>query len=149
MPEKHIFVIYCMQYYHCITKSFTSIHRTDSGTAKVKSIAQARGLNSDNILKNVIVAKTYTTRKLEYCIESTQSKIKTERGVKLLIVDSMTHLYKTEFTERSQLPERQAKMSKYLHILLRLAHMNCVAVVITNQVHSNPNSNSEADKQNQ
>ena len=58
----------------------------------------------------------------------------------------MTHLYKVEYPERSQLTVRQSKISKYLHMLLRIAQTNSVAVVITNQVHSNPQSYSEADR---
>ena len=113
---------------------------------KIKSIADARGLNCDKIMENILVAKADTTKKLEHYIELAQSKITSASGLKLLIVDSLTHLYKVEFTERPQLPERQSRMSKYLHMLLIIAQRNDVAVVITNQVHSNPNSYSEADK---
>lgn len=115
-------------------------------TIKIKSITQARGLNLSKILKNTTVAKVGTTSELEQCIKSAKIKIKSESGVKLLILDSMTHLYKVEYPERSQLTVRQSKISKYLHMLLRIAQTNSVAVVITNQVHSNPQSYSEADR---
>ncbi len=115
-------------------------------TKKIESNAQARGLNLSKILENIIVVKVDTAREQEQCIESLQNKMNSESGVKLLIVDSMTHLYRAEFIERSQIPERQSKMNKYLHILLRIAKTNGVAVVITNQVHSNPRPYAEADK---
>ena len=115
-------------------------------TLKIKSIAHARGLNLSKILENTAVAKVGTTSDLEQCIKSAKSKIKSEPNIKLLILDSMTHLYKLEYPERSQIPERQSKMNKYLHMLLRIAQTNNVAVVITNQVHSNPQSYSEADR---
>ena len=113
---------------------------------KIKSIAQARELSPGKILENIIVVKIGTTREQEQCIESLQNKINSESGVKLLIVDSMTHLYRAEFTERSQLVRRQSKMSKYLQLLLRVAQTNSVAVVITNEVHSNPQPYSYSDK---
>jgi DNA repair protein RadA len=114
--------------------------------AKIKFMAQVRELNSDKILENIIIAKADTTTKLEYCIKSVQSKIDSEPDTRLLIIDSMTHLYKVEYTERSQLPEKQSKLNKYLHMLLTTARKNDIAVVITNQVHSNPQSYSEADR---
>lgn len=113
---------------------------------KIKSIAQTRGLNSDKIMENILVAKPDTTIKLERYIETVQHKINSEPNFKLLIVDSMTNLYRIEFTERSQLPERQARLNRYLHILLRIAQTVGVTVVITNQVHSNPRPYSEAEK---
>jgi len=114
--------------------------------AKTRYIAQTRGLDFDRIMENVRVAKVDTTKKLEYCIESAQSKIKSESSIKLLIVDSMTYLYRVEFTERSRLPERQSRLNKYLHMLLQIAQTNDIAVVITNQVHSNPQPYSGSNK---
>jgi RecA/RadA recombinase len=113
---------------------------------KIKFMAQARQLNLDKVLENILVAKTDTTTKLDYCIKSAQSKIDSEPDTRLLIVDSITHLYKVEYTERSQLPERQSKLNKILHMLSTIAHKNDIAAVITNQVHSNPMHYSEADK---
>jgi RecA/RadA recombinase len=115
-------------------------------STKIRYIAQARGLSLGEILRNTTVAKVGTVREQEQCIESLQNKINSESGIKLLIVDSMTHLYRAEFTERSELSERQAKLSKYSHLLSRIAQTNNIAVVITNQVHSNPRPYSESDK---
>jgi len=113
---------------------------------KIKFMAEVRELNSDKILENIIIAKAGSTTKLDYCIKSVQSKIDSEPDTRLLIVDSMTHLYKVEYTERSQLPDRQSKLNKILHMLSTIAHKNNVAVVITNQVHSNPSPYFEAEK---
>jgi RecA/RadA recombinase len=115
-------------------------------TAKIKSVAEARGLNCDKILKNIIPVQVHTTKKLQKCIELAENEMKSKPSIKLLIVDSLTYLYRVEFTERSQLPERQAKMSKVIHTLLRIARMNEAAIVVTNQIHSNPRPYSEADK---
>lgn len=57
-------------------------------------------------------------------------------GVKLLIVDSMIALYRHEYQQRSELQERQRKLSKYMHMLQRVARQNRIAVVVTNQVQS-------------
>lgn len=115
-------------------------------TKKIESIAWARGLNPGKILENTLIAKVGTTSEQEQHIESAKLKIKSESGIRLLIIDSMTHLYKVEYPERSQLTVRQFKISKYLHMLLQMAKTNDIAVVITNQVHSNPQHYSEANK---
>jgi DNA repair protein RAD51 len=52
----------------------------------------------------------------------------------LLIVDSATALFRTDFTGRGQLSERQQILGQYLRRLHRLADEFGVAVVITNQV---------------
>ena len=115
-------------------------------TIKIKSLAQARGLDASKILENTSVAKVCTTSEQEQCIESAKIKINSEPSIKLLILDSMTPLYKVEYPERSHLTVRQSKISKYLHMLLRIAQTNDIAIVITNQVHSNLQQCSEAEK---
>lgn len=52
----------------------------------------------------------------------------------LLIVDSATALYRTDFSGRGELSARQMHLAKFLRSLLRLADEFGVAVVITNQV---------------
>jgi RecA/RadA recombinase len=128
---------------------YSSIYIDTQGgfsSMKIKSIAQTRGLNSSKILENITVAKANTTSEQEQCIESIKIKIKSGSNIKLLILDSMTHLYKVEYPERSQLTVRQSKISKYLHLLLQIAQTNDIAVVITNQVHSNPQPYSGSNK---
>ena len=58
-----------------------------------------------------------------------------EYKAKLVIVDSIIALHRAEFTGRETLADRQQKLNIMLHKLNRLAE---VAVVITNQVLSQP-----------
>ena len=52
----------------------------------------------------------------------------------LLICDSATALYRTDFSGRGELSARQMHLAKFMRSLLRLADEFGVAVVITNQV---------------
>ncbi|CAG8760856.1 2048_t:CDS:2, partial [Acaulospora morrowiae] len=52
----------------------------------------------------------------------------------LLIVDSVTDLYRTDYSGRGVLAARQMHLAKFLRGLLRLADEYGVAIVITNQV---------------
>ena len=146
MPEKHIFVILlCV----VLPLQFKSIYiDTEGGFSgmRIKSIAQARGLDSEKILDNIKIAKANITREQESYIETSQSMINSDPAIKLLILDSMTNLYRLEYPDRSSLSKRQATLSKYMYLLSRIAKNSGVAVVITNQVQSNPNPYSVADK---
>lgn len=57
-----------------------------------------------------------------------------ENRFALLIVDSATALYRTDFSGRGELSARQMHLAKFLRNLQRLADEFGVAVVITNQV---------------
>ena len=52
----------------------------------------------------------------------------------LLIVDSATALYRTDYSGRGELSARQVHLAQFLRTLLRLADEFGIAVVITNQV---------------
>ena len=52
----------------------------------------------------------------------------------LMIVDSATALYRTDYSGRGELSARQMHLARFLRMLLRLADEYGVAVVITNQV---------------
>lgn len=52
----------------------------------------------------------------------------------LLVVDSATALYRTDYSGRGELSARQMHLARFLRTLLRLADEFGVAVVITNQV---------------
>jgi DNA repair protein RAD51 len=59
----------------------------------------------------------------------------------LLVVDSATNLYRTDYTGRGELSERQMQMGQFLRQLTRLAEEFGIAVFITNQVVANPGKN--------
>jgi DNA repair protein RadA len=63
-----------------------------------------------------------------------------EFPVRLLSVDSLTAHFRAEYVGRGELAERQQKLNKHLHDLMRVGDLNNTAVVVTNQVASNPDS---------
>src|SRR6056297_1742338 len=60
--------------------------------------------------------------------------------VRLLCVDSLTAHFRAEYVGRGELAERQQKLNKHLHDLMRVGDLNNTAVLVTNQVASNPDS---------
>jgi DNA repair protein RadA len=106
---------------------------------RIVSIAQSRNLDPDRILEYIIVAKAYNSAHQELIIEEAGHVIDTS-NVKLLIVDSAVSNYRAEFLGRAILSERQQKLNKFMHILLRIAQTYGIAVLVTNQIQSSPDS---------
>ncbi len=58
----------------------------------------------------------------------------------LVIVDSLTAHFRAEYVGRGNLANRQQKLNKHLHDILRVANLNNAAALVTNQVQSNPDA---------
>jgi DNA repair protein RadA len=106
---------------------------------RVHQIAEARGLDSEEIMKKVFVCKMVNSAQLEAMIRNLGKYIE-EYKAKLVIVDSIISLHRAEYTGRETLAERQQRLNVILHKLLRLAEVHNVAVVLTNQVQVSPDS---------
>ena len=106
---------------------------------RVHQIAEARGLDSEEIMKKVFVCKINNSVQLEALIRNLGKAIE-EYKAKLVIVDSIISLHRAEYTGRETLADRQQRLNIMLHKLLRLAEIYNVAVVLTNQVQSSPDS---------
>src|SRR6056297_486063 len=63
-----------------------------------------------------------------------------EWPVRLLCVDSLTAHFRAEYVGRGELADRQQKLNKHLHDLMRIGDLYNTAVLVTNQVASNPDS---------
>ena len=106
---------------------------------RIVSIANARNLNPYKSLENIIVAKAYNSAHQELILEETGPVIDSN-NVKLLIVDSAVAHYRAEFLGRATLSERQQKLNKFMHVLVRIAETYAVAVLATNQIQSSPDA---------
>jgi DNA repair protein RadA len=106
---------------------------------RVHQIAEARGLDSEEMMKKVFVCKMVNSAQLEALIRNLGRYIE-EYKAKLVIVDSIISLHRAEYTGRETLAERQQRLKVILHKLLRLAEIYNVAVVLTNQVQVSPDN---------
>jgi DNA repair protein RadA len=107
---------------------------------RIVEIALARGLNPQNCLKNVIVARAKNSIEQENILENVGSVIDRSRNVKLIIVDSLISNYRAEFIGRGKLPKRQQRFLRYMLMLQRIAQIYQAAIVITNQINSSTSS---------
>ena len=60
--------------------------------------------------------------------------------VRLLCVDSLTAHFRAEYVGRGELANRQQKLNKHLHDIDRVGNLYNSAVIVTNQVQSNPDA---------
>jgi DNA repair protein RadA len=106
---------------------------------RIAEIARARGVESDKILNGIIVAKAFNSSHQELIVGELGSQIR-EHGVRLVIIDSAVAHYRAEFLGRGTLSERQQRLNRFMHTLVRTAEVYNVAVVATNQVQSSPDT---------
>ncbi len=105
---------------------------------RIRQIAEAKGLNPDSVLKNILVARAFNSDHQILLIDKVGELIKNGEPVKLVVIDSLTAHFRAEFSGRGQLADRQQKLNKYLHNLMKMAEQFNLAVYVTNQVMSNP-----------
>jgi DNA repair protein RadA len=106
---------------------------------RVHQIAEARGLDSEELMKKVFVCKISNSAQLEALIRNLGKSIE-EYKAKTVIVDSIISLHRAEYAVRETLAERQQRLNVMLHKLIRLAEIYNIAVVLTNQVQSSPDN---------
>jgi len=104
---------------------------------RVEQMAEARDLDPDEVLDNIYVARAFNSDHQILLAEKAQDIMK-DNDIGLIVVDSLTAQFRSDYVGRGQLAERQQKLNKHMHTLQRLANTHNAAVVVTNQVMSNP-----------
>ncbi len=106
---------------------------------RLQQIAKGAGLDPDKALKNIMVARAYNSDHQMLLAERVGDMI-TNKGlnIKLVIVDSLTAHFRAEFIGRGTLSERQQKLNRHMHTLLKLADTHNLCVYVTNQVMARP-----------
>jgi len=106
--------------------------------SRIKQIAEKLGLNPEKVLKNIFVARAFNSDHQILLLDKISEMIKAGEPIKLMIIDSLTAHFRAEFSGRGQLADRQQKLNRYIHQLMKLAETYNLAVYVTNQVMANP-----------
>lgn len=106
---------------------------------RLSQIAEARGLDPEAVLSKVMVARAYNSAHQEL-IAKDLGRIIEKNNIKLVIVDSAVAHYRAEFLGRGTLAERQQRLNRFMHQLLRTAEIYNIAIILTNQVQAAPDS---------
>ncbi len=104
---------------------------------RLMQMAEAAGLDPKQALENVLMARAYNSDHQMVLAEKTEEFIK-GNNVKIIIIDSLTSAFRSDYTGRGMLANRQQKLNRHLHKLQKLADVYNLSIYVTNQVMSNP-----------
>ena len=106
---------------------------------RIVSISKARNIDHVSVLENIVVAKAFNSAHQELIIHEI-GKIIENNNIKLLVLDSAISHYRAEYLGRAMLSERQQKINRLMHVLIRISETYKIAVILTNQIQSVPDT---------
>ncbi|MCJ7431381.1 DNA repair and recombination protein RadA [Candidatus Bathyarchaeota archaeon] len=106
-------------------------------TERIVQMSKHLGLDPVQVAKNIIYAEAYTSDHQMFLLDHADQVIK-ENNVKLIIVDSLTAHFRSEYIGREMLAPRQQRLNKHMHKLIALARAFNAVAVVTNQVMAKP-----------
>jgi DNA repair protein RadA len=110
---------------------------------RICEIAIANDIDPKKVLHNIKLARVLNSARQKSILQDCYSEIEKDCQIRLLIMDSITALYRSEYSRRYELSKKQHDLNKIMNLLIKIARDN-VAVVITNQVHGSSNSSTNA-----
>ena len=106
-------------------------------TRRIVQMAKHLGLDSEEVARNIVYAEAFTSDHQMFLLDNADEVIK-ENNVRLIIVDSLTSHFRSEYIGREMLARRQQRLNKHMHKLIRLARAFNTVAVVTNQVMAKP-----------
>src|SRR3989344_1433803 len=106
----------------------------------IKRLAIAKGLDPEKVLKDFKGVRAFNSDHQMLLAEKIEDLINEGSPIKLVVVDSLMGHFRSEFVGRGTLADRQQKLNKHMHVLLKLAQNHNIAVLITNQVMAKPDT---------
>uniref|UniRef100_A0A7J2THJ1 DNA repair and recombination protein RadA n=1 Tax=Archaeoglobus fulgidus TaxID=2234 RepID=A0A7J2THJ1_ARCFL len=109
---------------------------------RIIQMAQAKKMDPNEVLRNIYVAQAYNSSHQMLLVDNARElaeKLRKEgKNVRLLIVDSLTSHFRAEYVGRGTLADRQQKLNRHMHDLMKFGELFNAAVVVTNQVMARP-----------
>ncbi|KAL5639416.1 hypothetical protein ACGC1H_006805 [Rhizoctonia solani] len=101
---------------------------------RIRAIADRFGVDPDQTLENITYARAYNSEHQMELIQEAGIRFAEEKNFRLLIVDSIMALFRTDYSGRGELSERQQKLAQMLAKLTKLSEEFNIVVLLTNQV---------------
>ena len=102
-------------------------------------MAKMLGLDPFKAAERIIYAEAYNSDHQILLLEKADRIIK-DKGIRLIIIDSLTAHFRSEYLGRGMLAERQQTLNSHMHRLCRLARVFNAVAVVTNQVMARPDT---------
>ena len=106
---------------------------------RISQMSLALGMDPSEVLKRVHVARAFNSNHQMLLMDSV-SDLSKEYPIGILIVDSLTAHFRAGYVGRGTLANRQQKLNKYMHSLLRFGDLNNCVIAVTNQVQAQPDA---------
>ncbi len=104
---------------------------------RIAQMAEAVGMAPQDALDRIHVARAYNSAHQMLLVDEIKRMSKSI-DVKLVIVDSLTSHFRSEYVGRGMLAPRQQKLNRHLKELKQLSDVQNALILVTNQVMSNP-----------
>lgn len=102
-------------------------------------MANSAGLDPSKAAQSIIYSEAFNSDHQILLLEKAD-KVILENNIHLIVVDSLTSHFRSEYLGREMLAERQQKLNSHLHRLVRLARAFNAVAVVTNQVMARPDA---------
>lgn len=104
---------------------------------RIQTIATEYGLEPSKVLDNIMYARCLNSDHLWQLLVCASAKM-AETKFSLLVIDSLMAPFRVDFSGRGELAERQQILGRFMTKLQKMSEEFNIAVVITNQVMSDP-----------
>lgn len=105
---------------------------------RIKSIAKHIGLDPQRVLKNIIVAEAMNSVDQQIILESVSELLTEDKDIKIIVIDSAMGLFRSDYTGRDNLSERQKFLGRFLALASNIASFYGLTMIWTNQVMISP-----------
>ncbi|MEA1993298.1 MAG: DNA repair and recombination protein RadA [Euryarchaeota archaeon] len=106
---------------------------------RIIEIAEKYELDPEETLANIHYARAYNSDHQMLLAEKAE-EVLNEGNIKLVIIDSLTSTFRSEYVGRGTLAERQQKLGRHLRKLHQLADVYDACIFVTNQVSATPDA---------
>jgi DNA repair protein RadA len=106
-------------------------------TERILQMSGHLGLDPDEAFRGIMLAEAYTSDHQMFLLENADKVVK-DNNIRLIVVDSLTGHFRSEYIGRENLATRQQRLNQHMHKIIRLARAFNAVALVTNQVLSSP-----------
>jgi len=102
---------------------------------RVVQITKSLPVDAEDVLNRILVGRAHNTN-IQMHLVNSLVELASQRSIRLVIIDSLTSNFRSEFIGKDTILERQQKLNQHVQQLMRISDLLDIAVVLTNQVMS-------------
>ncbi|KAJ1559592.1 Meiotic recombination protein dmc1 [Cladochytrium tenue] len=105
---------------------------------RIRAITSRFGVDGEAALENISIARAFNSEQQMDLLVDVAARMADGGDYRLLVIDSIIALFRTDYCGHGELAERQQKLNQMLARLMRISEEFNVAVFIKNQMCSDP-----------